>query len=95
MLSAPCGSKCENCEYREKCNGSCYACEGKPFYIKDFGFDVCALYSCAISNKGYKSCADCPELPCKMFYDWKDPNMTDEAHIQAVNERVKTLKSSV
>ena len=95
MLLAPCGADCKGCEYAEKCGGSCYACQGKPFYVKEFGFEVCAIYDCSVNKKGYKSCAQCQELPCQTFYDWRDPNMTDEAFEQSVNERVKTLKASV
>lgn len=66
--------------------------EGKPFYIKDFGFEICPMYDCSINKKSYESCAGCPELPCQIFHDWKDPNITDEAHVDSINERVKALK---
>ena len=94
MLYAPCGVDCEGCPYQEDCKGSCYACEGKPFYLKDFGVEVCPLYDCAVNQRGYKTCAECEELPCQLYYDWRDPSMTEEAHIQSINERVAGLKAS-
>jgi len=98
MLLSPCGVDCEGyfeiCDECKTCGG-CRATEGKPFYIKDFGFEVCPMYDCAVSKKGYQSCAECTELPCQIFYDWKDPSMTDEAHINSINERVKALKDSL
>ena len=94
MMLSPCGANCESCEYLSNCNG-CNAMKGKPFYINDFGFEVCQMYDCSVNKKGHKSCAECPELPCQTFYDWKDPSMTDEAHINSINERVKNLKNSL
>jgi hypothetical protein len=95
MLLSPCGIDCEQCPYKESCGGSCHAIEGKPFYIKDFGVAVCPLYDCPVNQKGYKTCAECPDLPCQLYYDWKDPSMTDEEHIQSINERVEHLKASI
>ncbi|MCL2615411.1 MAG: DUF3795 domain-containing protein [Dehalococcoidia bacterium] len=94
MLLSPCGIDCAACDYYKDCGG-CYAIKGKPFYIKDFGMEVCPMYDCPINKKNYKSCAECAELPCKTYYDWKDPSMTDEAHISSINARVKVLKDSL
>lgn len=94
MLLAPCGIDCDECKFKGECEG-CHAIEGKPFYIKDFGMDVCPLYDCPVNQKGYKTCAQCSELPCKIYYDWKDPSMTDEAHLQSIKDRVKVLKDSL
>ncbi|MCL1876003.1 MAG: DUF3795 domain-containing protein [Synergistaceae bacterium] len=93
MKLSPCGADCESCNYLKDCGGCCEM-EGKPFYIKDFGFEVCPMYDCSVNKKGYKTCASCPELPCRIFHDWKDPNITDEAHINSINERVKVLRDS-
>ena len=94
MMLSPCGIDCEQCEYFDSCGG-CYTIEGKPFYIKDFGVEVCPMYECPVVKKGYKSCAECPELPCQIFYDWKDPSMTDEEHIGSINSRVEILKNTL
>ena len=95
MLLSPCGIDCEKCDYFQSCAGGCRAIKGRPFYLKDFGVEVCPMYDCSVAKKGYKSCAGCHELPCKIFYDWKDPSMTEEAHINSINERVKALKDSL
>ena len=94
MSLSPCGMDCGSCDYNKNCEG-CHSTKGKPFYIKDFGVEVCPMYDCSVNKKGYKSCAECPELPCQIFYDWKDPSMTDEAHTNAINENVKKLKASL
>ena len=95
MYLSPCGINCEACPYQEGCGGSCHECKGKPFYIKDFGVEYCPMYECAVIKKGYKTCGECPELPCKIHYDWKDPSMTEEAHVQSIKERTEILKASV
>ena len=96
MSLSPCGINCGEFEAcKEAGCGGCHEIKGKPFYIKDFGIEVCPMYDCPVNKKGYKSCAECPELPCQIFYDWKDPSMTDEAHINSINERVKILKDSL
>ena len=95
MLLSPCGIDCESCEYHENCGGGCHGIEGKPFYLKDFGVDVCPMYDCPVNNKGYRTCGECPELPCQVYYDWKDPSMSDEEHINSIHERVEALKDSL
>ena len=95
MLLSPCGIDCERCDYYKSCGGGCHKIEGKPFYLKDFGVDVCPVYDCPVTKKGYKTCAECAELPCQIFHDWKDPSMTEEAHINSINERTKILKDSL
>ena len=94
MMLSPCGIDCESCPLFKDCGG-CRKIKGKPFYLKDFGVDVCPLYDCSVNKKGYGSCGECPELPCRIFYDWKDPSMTDEAHIASINERTRVLKISL
>ena len=95
MLLAPCGIDCEVCPFKESCGGSCHAIGGKPFYLKDFGVEVCPMFDCAVNKKGYQTCGECSELPCQVFYDWKDPDMTEEAHLQSIKDRVDILKGSI
>ncbi|MDR0490882.1 MAG: DUF3795 domain-containing protein [Oscillospiraceae bacterium] len=94
MLLSPCGVDCESCDYFKSCGG-CNATGGKPFYLKDFGMEICPIYDCSVNKKGYKSCVECSKLPCKIFYDWKDPRMSDEEHTNSINERTKALKDSL
>ena len=93
MNLSPCGINCDECPLKEQCGGSCVACEGKPFYIKDFGFETCMIYDCAVNQKNLKTCGECAELPCQIWYDWKDPDMTEEAHLQSIKDRSEILKA--
>ena len=93
MSLSPCGINCGEFEVCKSAGcGGCHEIQGKPFYLKDFGVDVCPHYDCAVNQKGFTTCAECAELPCKLYYDWKDPSTTDEEHINSINERVKILK---
>jgi hypothetical protein len=93
MLSAPCGADCNVCEFKEDCGGSCFACEGKPCYIATTGLEICEIYDCAINKKGYKSCGECADLPCEIFYAWKDPSISDEDFKANVDMRVAALRA--
>jgi len=92
MLS-PCGLLCTDCEYlNQSCNG-CDAVQGSPFWtLEIFPDKICPLYRCAIKEKEYDSCGQCPELPCRSFNELKDPDITMEQHIKSVEERVARLK---
>jgi len=34
-----------------------------------------------------------PDLPCQIYFDWRDPSVSEEDHAKGVQERVKQLKS--
>lgn len=92
MLLAPCGVDCGGCHLSKQCGGSCYGIKGKPFYLKDFGVETCPLYDCPVNQNGFKTCAECEKLPCELFYSWKDPSMSEEQHLESIEQRVKSLK---
>jgi hypothetical protein len=93
ILSA-CGLLCNECNYyiNNTCQG-CHMVKGSTFWAQESMPDkICPLYKCAIIDKKYKNCGQCIELPCKKFTDLKDPNITDEQHIQSVNKRISRLR---
>ena len=92
MNLSPCGINCDKCPLRETCGNGCQQHCGKPFYIEKFGVECCPIYSCSVTKNGYKNCGECDKLPCQIFYDWKDPSMTDEEHRQAINENATLLR---
>jgi len=68
----PCGAYCDNCVvYKKQCAG-CIETNGKPFYIKDSGKDICPLWECAIEHK-VEHCGLCKEFPSDKFLNWYDP----------------------
>jgi len=93
MLLSACGLICDECEFFGKqCNG-CLAVKGQTFWaLEMMPNKTCPLYHCSVNEKGFKSCGDCAELPCKIFREMKDPNSTDEEHQLSLSQRVERLK---
>jgi hypothetical protein len=93
MTTSACGITCTDCPFYEKeCEG-CYKVKGKTFWASDATSNgVCPLFNCAVNTHSYKSCGDCPELPCKTFHELKDPNISEEEHIKSIGTRVRALK---
>ncbi len=93
MKLTPCGVDCSTCDFLDHCGKTCNELEGKPFYIKDTGMDTCMIYKCAVQDKGFKTCGECSDLPCEIYYKWKDPDYSDEEHAKGITERVERLKA--
>jgi len=86
-----CGANCEECtSFKKECQG-CDVIQGKVFWAEYVGKEVCPMYQCC-KDKALDHCGGCAELPCKMWYEIKDPNWSDEEHINSINERVRLLK---
>jgi len=45
-----------------------------------------------INEKKLKNYEACPEIPCKTWWDLKDPSYTDEQHEASIRDRVKNLR---
>ncbi len=92
MLS-PCGVDCSSCNnFQESCAG-CPQHEGRVFWASFVGGTLCPIYDCAINSKGLSSCAQCSELPCRLYYDTRDPATTVEEHEIGVAQRVARLRA--
>ena len=89
MKLSICGLDCNGCDfYQTDCEG-CREVKGKPFWTET----GCELFSCC-SEKELNTCGDCDKLPCKLFIDLKDPNISQEQHLKEVQHRINRLKSS-
>lgn len=95
MLLSACGLDCEKCEFfNNQCNG-CYVVNGKTFWaVEHLDAKVCPIYDCSLKTKKLDSCAKCSDLPCQIFWNLKDPNITEEEHKQSMIVRVNNLKGS-
>jgi hypothetical protein len=91
MLS-PCGIKCDECkDYENNCNG-CRTVLGKVYWTKFTKMNICPIFECVILKNKYKDCGECKKLPCKIYYDTKDPSQTNEEHKNNIKKRIKNLK---
>jgi len=91
-----CGLLCDQCEYfNSHCKG-CQTVSGSTFWAKAvFPDKICPLYQCAVMERRYSYCGQCPELPCKKYADLRDPNISEEEHYQSIKERASRLKQMV
>jgi len=94
MTLSACGLICDKCEvYNISCFG-CHSVKGSPDWAKEMmPSGICPLYDCTVNTKGYKNCGGCSELPCRLFLEMKDPNVSEEEHLSSIAERVERLHS--
>jgi hypothetical protein len=96
MILSTCGLKCDECEYFGKTCDGCREVKGSTFWaVEMIPSKVCPLYDCAVNQRGYYDCGECPELPCPAFIQMKDPAISDEEHRQMIRLRVDLLKARV
>ncbi len=94
MLLSTCGLICDECEYFNTICTGCKNVKGSTFWAVDMmPSKVCPLYDCAVNQRGFGSCGDCKELPCKMFLEMKDPDSAEEQHKASIISRVERLKN--
>jgi len=93
MLLSACGLDCEKCEFfLSQCNG-CHKIKGKTFWAIDhLDTKVCPIYDCSCNKKQLSNCANCSDLPCQIYWNLKDPNISDEVHVQSISLRINNLK---
>lgn len=85
-----CGTDCSACYcFGKMCNG-CNSCEGKVFHASEG--KTCSIYDCVRNNRGMQNCGECGELPCKIWFDTRDPKYSDEEFHENVEMRVQTLR---
>lgn len=91
-----CGFFCEECQFfKGTCQG-CYEVEGKTFWAQEITpKKVCPIFDCAINDKKYRNCGNCDDLPCNIFNELKDPNISDEEHKKSVEERIAQLRDKM
>ncbi len=94
MISA-CGLICDECRFFQKeCKG-CFVIKGQTFWAKEMMPDkTCPLFNCSVNQKGFNDCGDCSDLPCEMFREFKDPDSTEDEHIEGLQKRIDILKST-
>lgn len=96
MKISACGLICDECPFFQKeCKG-CFQMKGKPFWTADATpKGICPLFDCSINEKKLKNCGNCSELPCKIFLELKDPNVTDIEHQISIQKRVALLQGKI
>jgi hypothetical protein len=91
MLSV-CGVNCHtDCKaFKTECEG-CNELKGKVAWAEFYGREHCPIYDCAL-GKGFKSCGECNNRPCHVWYDTRNPDATDEEFDADINNRLANLQ---
>lgn len=88
-----CGIECKKCGfYGSLCKG-CNECQGKVFHAP-YG-KACPIYVCSVQKKRLATCKDCEQIPCTIWKETRDPQLSDEEFEKSIEERVKNLKAEV
>lgn len=74
----PCGTYCGSCEdYGVVCDG-CRNRNGVPLWYHLYDKkETCCYYQCC-QNNGKHDCSQCSQLPCKKFFEYPDPNVSND-----------------
>ena len=74
----PCGTYCDGCEdYGVVCDG-CRNRNGMPLWYHLYDKkEPCCYFQCC-ENKGKHDCSQCDQLPCDNFFEYPDPNMSND-----------------
>lgn len=85
-----CGCYCDECNsFQKECKG-CHEICGKVYWAEYIGEDTCPIFKCC-DEKKIDKCGRCSEIPCKKWYELKDPSLSDEEHLSSIDKRVKLL----
>ena len=88
-----CGIVCSDCQaFDVQCAG-CDTMSGVPSWMDEVDFSVCPLYACCRDEKRLTDCGRCPQLPCSLYTELKDPSLSDEEHARALRARMDALRS--
>jgi len=86
-----CGATCDGCrELGKECAGDCNQIQGRVYWAKYVNAEVCPVYQC-VEQHHLGSCGQCPDIPCHLWRELKDPSMSEEAQQKSIRERVKLL----
>ncbi len=89
-----CGTFCEKCpQYQQPCPG-CIKLQGKPSWITEVGLNCCPFYACCVVDKKLLNCGQCSSAPCQLFYDTKDPSLSNEEFQNDLADRIAKLRVS-
>lgn len=93
MKCTVCGVDCSTCkEFKQTCEG-CSQIEGRVFGASYMELDTCPMYQCCVHEKHLEHCGQCSELPCEIYFETRDPEMSEEQHLAGIKRRVDVLRS--
>ena len=87
-----CGVCCStDCKaYKTECDG-CNEIKGKVAWSKFYGKTLCPIYECVI-QKGVLSCDECGKAPCKIWFQTRNPDVSNEEFQADIDSRLNNFK---
>ena len=90
-----CGYYCGDCHFLgETCSGCGYV-SGRPFWTVEMPGGICPIYECCVNLKQLEHCGVCPDLPCRIIHELRDPDMNDSQFQESIDQRLKNLSRRV
>lgn len=85
-----CGADCAACPLLASACQGCNEASGRVFHAPEG--KVCPIYACCVGKHRYATCASCGEVPCTIWRETRDPNLSDEAFEASIQTRVGNLR---
>ena len=86
-----CGTECTACGFYQKECAGCNECQGKVFHAPKG--KACPIYACSVQKHRYVNCAGCAEMPCTIWKETRDPQLSEEEFEESICKRMQNLKS--
>lgn len=84
-----CGTDCKTCEYYQTICKGCNVSKGVVFHTDS---KECDIYKCCVIENKYSNCFNCSKIPCNIWLNTQDPNLSDEEFKEGIEERVNNLR---
>jgi hypothetical protein len=90
-MNSICGVNClTDCgAFPKECSG-CNKLLGKVPWAKFYGKVRCPIYDCA-QDKGLTSCGDCGQAPCRVWFETRNPQVSEKEFKADIKSRLKNL----
>ena len=89
---ACCGAVCSDCDgFPGECAG-CPAIAGRVWWAQYLEREDCPIYACCVKERSYPHCGRCAAFPCAVYFDTKDPSLTDEERDREVAGQAAVLR---
>ena len=85
-----CGADCNACPLHASACQGCNEASGRVFHAPEG--KACPIYACCVGKHRYATCASCGEVPCTIWRETRDPNLSDEAFEASIQTRVENLR---
>ena len=85
-----CGTECSGCgAYGNMCKG-CNEAQGKVFHAPRG--KACPIYQCSVGKSKLATCASCEKMPCEIWRQTRDPELSQEEFEAGIVSRVENLR---